>query len=197
MLIFGLWTGLKPLSKVLTLICVMTACLAKSTTGDLSPKQVVEQFCAMDADGKQLTTEGWSRMAELLVRPTAAQKAPIFVAEDFAVSSASVHGDFADLFVEYIVLGQIDSEFRFKSLAPNPVKVRVNYRLARSVDASGATAAKWRIEPPLQPPYVSVSAAIRYLSQLRETEGITTNRENVDATISTLKRKQKRSASHR
>jgi hypothetical protein len=172
-----------------------------------SPKEVVEQFCELDAAGKQLTSEGWPEVARLFARPTTPRRGKVIVVKDFVIPDAMVVGNKAELWVEYIYLGQLNSAGRFSDLyfppeassVRGPVKVRVVYNLILAErhwqpGADGGPAreitgpAEWRIEGSAPEPRVTVDTALRYLTHMRDKSSDPVIKKNADRSIATLKR---------
>jgi hypothetical protein len=171
------------------------------------PKEVVEQFCKLDSAGKQLTSEGWPEVAGLFVRPTTPRRGKIIVVKDFVVPEATVVGNRAELYVEYIYLGQLSSGARFSDLyfppepspVTGPVKVRVVYNLILTdrhwqAGAAGGPAreitgpTEWRIEGSPPEPHITVQTAIQYVMQLRDKAKGSVIRKNANKSIAALKR---------
>jgi len=95
-----------------------------------SPRDVLEQFCELDAQGKQLTPGGWNKVARLFVAPGAPRRERIIVIKDFVVSLPDLNNSRAGLasIVEYIPIGQIDSSHA--NFSPLPwMKVRAGFDL--------------------------------------------------------------------
>src|SRR6185437_9404475 len=72
--------------------------------------QVVQKFCEMDAEGKQLTQEAWRSMVQLFAATGASPARKIIVVKNFVVSPPEITGNKAELYAEYIYLGEIDRQ---------------------------------------------------------------------------------------
>ena len=176
----------------------------QSPPADSSPRQVVAQFCELDSEGMRFDPAGALRMAKLLLERSIVKKTPIIIIRDYSISKAKIAEDKADLFVEYVVLGQIDDHFSFKPFLPGltePIKMRVNYHLERQNDArrsssklAGGGASQldaWRIQYADVPSYVRPQPAIRYLSRIQNSDPIASNRQNAARTIAILQHQRK------
>ena len=147
-----------------------------------APTQVVERFCEMDAQGNQLTEDGWQKMKALFADPgpTAANK--IIVVKDYVVSPPAISGNKAELYAEYIYLGEIDRQSgRF---SPLPYfKARSGFDLVRSDDHSG-----WKISVTPPESHISVETALSYMTDLRDHATISTAKKNAEKAIAALRR---------
>lgn len=125
------------------------------------------------------------------------------VIQDYAISKAKVAGDAADVLVEYTGIGEIDDHFDFKFYVPSraeSLKVRVIYHLVRQREtqrSSGATGVgegetgAWRIEYAGTPAYVRSESAIKYLSHVRDSDPLVSNRQHAARAIAILARQRK------
>jgi len=158
--------------------------------GQDSPRQVLEKFCEMDADGKQLTAEGWHQIAALFTQARPAREKGIIVVKDFVVSRPAALGDKVELYVQYIYLGKLDESgprlTHSAPLPPQPVKVRIEYTLSRNDEGPGPPI--WKINGSPREPHISIDAAIRYVTQLRAQAASAAVVKNADRTIASLRR---------
>ncbi|MGB9072081.1 MAG: hypothetical protein WCC22_05380 [Terriglobales bacterium] len=170
-------------------------------TGNLpqSPKAALLEFCTAETEGKGLTRDGWKQLTAFFVRPLPWRQDKIHIAKDFGVSDAAIEGSKADLYVEYIDLGELDPSLRYTNDTQGPIKVRVDYKLVlgnrywRSDDGEetakevkGTT--KWRIDDPHPDQWITVDTAIQLLM---ETGGKATDeviRRNAKRSLAALKR---------
>jgi hypothetical protein len=161
-----------------------------------APREVLEQYCELDAQGEQLTPDGWKRVAPLFVAAAAPRWGRIIVIKDSVVSHPNLRGDKAEFYVEYIQLGQIDSSHAKFSPLP-PAKVRAGFDLVltgepRNVGLTGegtrtVRAGQWRIEGSPPEPHLTVDAALRYATDLRDRANDELTRRNADRAIRALK----------
>jgi len=172
-----------------------------SGTPHRSPRDVLTEFCAMDAEGTRLTTDGWYEAGQLFIKPRPPYRDNIIVIKDFGVSLPSMNGKRALLYVEYLYLGQLDSRLRFSrlpDLPPGPAKVRIDYHLVLTdkhwrAARDGGTATEergpveWRIEDSEPQPHITVETAIHYLIGLRDTAVDESARKSADSAIAVLK----------
>ncbi len=183
-------TTVKCLVPPIVCLCTISLAWSPGRTEDLSPRQVVEKFCTMDSQGRQLSPEGLAEMTPLFLRSTTPNRTTIYVVRDYVISNALVRGHAADIFVEYTVIGKVDSHFRLRPIAPDtrgPMKVRVDYHLVESQRA-GEGGLRWRIQSPLHAPHVLADVMIQRLSQLSDTDPDAGNRKAAAATVAALRR---------
>lgn len=136
-----------------------------------SPRDVLENFCEMDASGHQLTTEGWTEVARLFVTPGSPHRDRVIIIRDFVVSQPVNKTDTAQLLVEYIRLGEMNSATGKVSYLP-PLKLRKTFVITRigrnqKVDREHMPVQHtWKIMGSPPEPHVNVDAAIVYLHTL-------------------------------
>jgi len=163
--------------------------------------QVMVQFCKMDAEGKQLTSDGWQEMSALFIQPGSPRREKIIVVKDFGVSNASISEENkADVGVEYISLGQLDSRtVLFEQGSMSYIKLRGNYGLVltdkHGKAGSNGVATKessgpveWRIEGPVPEPHITVDTAIRFTTELRDRASDSVTKKNAARTLAALNR---------
>jgi hypothetical protein len=162
---------------VLALAPMMAAAQSGGSQNE-SPKQVVERFCKMAAEGMGLSPEHWDEFNEITVYPAAwSTSGGMTVIRGYTVGDAVEHGDSAEVSVEYAVWGNVDlSSFLFlrtEGLVPDePVKrnALLTLKLSDKVgQSSAATKAplRWRLAYSISGGSVSVDTAIRYVSEMR------------------------------
>jgi hypothetical protein len=159
-----------------------------------SAKDILARFCDLDAQGGQLSPEGWEKMAALFVTPGAPRREKILVVKDFAISDPAFDARRAQFYVEYLEVGQIESaSARFSSLPS--MNVRVSFDLvkasgiksgAHSSEAEGP--ADWRIAGSMPAPHLTIGAAIRYATELSTNAKDAGIRQNADKSVAALKR---------
>ena len=152
-----------------------------AATEQNSPKEAVETFCKIDAEGKQLEPEGQKEVAALLYeQKPQSQNSEITVVKDHVARGQEIRGDAAQFVVEYSVWGRLDSSLRFARLAGLsgnlPIQVREYISLIRSekhaeLGSDGRwqevrDVLQWRIATIPSSPHVSVSAAMRYVREM-------------------------------
>jgi len=198
---------LKPILLAAAIHLAVIAGFAQSSSPqDNLPKNVVEQFCKIDAAGERLTPAGWHRADAFFVRPgPPAEDATVSIMEgDFFVGTPQVNGDTATVGVEYLELGHLDSSMRFVwATSPySPIKIRAFYTVVLTdrhwelgSDASGPREVKgpvaWRIRDFQSESVVTVDTAIRYVTETRDKSTDPDLKRNADATIAVLKKLKK------
>jgi hypothetical protein len=161
----------------------------------MPPKQVVEHFCQLDAQGKQLTPDGWREIMGLLAYPNPRRQQRIFVVKDFVVSEPLISGSNADVYVDYIKVGEIDPVW--EDFSPLPaLKMRATFHLILTDQRPGmgrmgprgpaSTSTGWRIEGPPPEPHLTVEGAIWYMINVRNTAQNQIIKKNADMTITSL-----------
>jgi hypothetical protein len=153
-----------------SLLVVIAGSLSAQTT---APRDVVVQFCTLDAKGEQLTSGGRQQMQNMFAAPGTPKYDKVEVIADFAVSRPFPEKSRIGFVVDYTPIGWIDvSHLRFYAL-PRTLEVRGELFVIRAPvqgSISGATqggeSSEWRIEGEMPPPHVTIAAAIRYVEGL-------------------------------
>jgi len=154
------------------------------------PDAVLSHFIEREADDGCLTVEGSKQLDIFFVHPAQWWHDKISVAKNYVVRTPPFSGNKADAYVEYIALGELDSQ-----LGANGDVVRQDYKLVLgnkySLVARGNTPAaevidpsRWRIEgaPPEQ--WIALDAAIRYVSEVQQTATDPAIKANAEKTLS-------------
>lgn len=162
-----------------------------------SPESVLSQFIEMQLNGDGLTPEASSRLDEFFVRPAQWRLGKIGIAAAYRIKNTTFEGKRANTHVEYTAIGELDPELRFKSLGTSGTAVKQDYKLVlndkyalpsrrNAPDPSFIGPSRWQIEdtPPEQ--WITVDAAVRYVSELRKTIKDPATRANADATLAAL-----------
>jgi hypothetical protein len=182
-------------SSSIVIVLTLFSATQNQSSPQTSPRDVLERFCELDAQGKQMSADGWQEITPLFSAPVAPLRSKIIVAKDFVVSKAALKGNRAEFYVEYIILGQIDSSLSFSHLPP--VKVRAGFDLVLMDKSTerGPTVprtqaiepARWRIEGTPPEPHLTVEAAIHCVTELRSKALNDAARRNANKTIAILK----------
>jgi hypothetical protein len=164
-----------------------------------SPLVVLSQFVALETDGRGLTPDGLEQFQSLVVQPPSWRRDRIHVARSYVVKGGAPSENRADLYVEYSAIGELDSSLGFTGVGSDQATVREEYTLVfdnkYTLAAYGRAPARellgpnrWRIQtvPPEQ--WITVNAAIRYVTQMREAATDPVARDNAEKTIATLSR---------
>ena len=163
-----------------------------------SPRDVVERFCKLDAQGEQLSPAGWNKLAALFVNPGARRIDGVMVIRDCVVGRPHPEEGRVVFGVACTPLGEIDSaEARFSPIPPE-VKVKGGFSVIKQPGRGSAESsrpneelAEWRIEGPMPGPRLSVDAAIRYVAELRRNASNDTIGKNAEKALASLKRYRK------
>jgi hypothetical protein len=183
------------------LLALGVVTLTASTLTEEPPRDVLQKFCELDAQGKQMTPSGWEEIAALFTQPKSARRDRIVVVRDFVVSRPALTIDRAEFYVEYIYLGQLDPSLLLFSRGPgqpsSPVKVRDGFYLVRTQKGSTAgqsgaaperATATWLIQGAPPDPHLTPDAAIRYVTELRNKATDELAKKNASKTLIILKR---------
>jgi hypothetical protein len=147
-----------------------------------SARDVVVRFCDLDAQGKQLTPEGWQKVAALFINPGVRKLDRILVVRDFVVSRPIPEEGKLWFRADYTPIGWIDPERALFSPLPPTLEVRGDFSVVSGSDR------EWRIEGPVPNPGVTVDAAIRYAMVLRANAKDDATRKSADKALAALKR---------
>ena len=146
-----------------------------------SPKEIVEHFCKLDAEGNQLSSESQKELSAFLYdQKPWAQHPEITVVKEYVVRAQDIRGDTAQIVVEYSVWGQLDSFLRFARLTGpsenHPIQIREYISMIRAdkhleLGTDGRwqevqDVPQWRIKTIPSSPHVTVGAAMRYVQEM-------------------------------
>ena len=191
---------------------------AQAPANPKSPREVLEAYRRMDAEGERLTPGGWYRASKYFVKP---ERPPLHIVmyimdgERFTDPSRRFkENSKADDQLICSAIGQIDSLGRFTSLLspglaypprPGDQQSRGPAPIVRPYDLV-LTATHWEFGPNLEgprevkgppewrietfeiEPWVTIEAAIRYLTRLRDESSSGITKRNADESIATLRR---------
>jgi hypothetical protein len=167
-----------------------------------SPKAVVEEFWKMETDGQRLTTEGWRGADSFFVRPVIppVKRHIIVIDKDYSVWDPVVKDDTAEVMIGISPpLWNIDSQMRISHFpARDETKSGVAIKLIRSskywhFGPDGRTLKEesgepeWRIAEPAMSIWLTVDAAIRYATQMRDSSKDPVTKKNATQTLRVLK----------
>lgn len=164
-----------------------------------SPKQVVDRFCKMQADGMSLSREHWDEFNSMAIYPHPWQdhgQGIISIVKSYIVNDVVEHGDSAKVSVDYTVWGDLfTSSFRFfrkEGLAlgepvkrNEPLALKFSDKVGQSWDETKVPL-RWRIGG-TSGTYVSVDAAIRYVTEMRDKLNDPVLKYNADRTLVALR----------
>jgi hypothetical protein len=180
--------------RTVLLIGVALAVVLSPKSAHADARTVLERFCELDAQGKQLTPEGWKDISALFVSPGSQQGRTILVIKDFVVSKPAIIGSKAEFYVEYVVLGKIDATSARLFSFP-PVKVRDGFDLVPTAESgdrasnnqAGQSVLDWKIDGKIPEPHLSVAAAIQFVSKLKNNATDSVFERNAERAILTLR----------
>jgi hypothetical protein len=161
------------------------------------PETVLAQFIAIEADGIAITREGSRVLDPLFGHPMEWRQDKIHVARGYVVKEAKFSGSKADLYVDYAALGDLDSSLRFTSVAQAGSVVREDFKMIYdnkySLPTGGNVTPKefvgpsrWQIEDAHPEQWLTVNAAIRYVTKTRNATPDPAVKANAEETLATL-----------
>jgi len=162
-----------------------------------SPVAILSQFISLEADGAGLTANGLGQLGVYFVHPAQRSGTRVHVVTDYAVKNANVVGSTANLYVEYASVGDLDPSLHFVSAAPGGNNIREDYKLVLNdkyvLPTRGTVPAKvligpsrWQIEDAHPEQWITVNAAIRYVTEIHQTAKDPIIKENADKTLAAL-----------
>ena len=162
-----------------------------------SPKQVVEAYRRMDANGERLTMSGWKKASVFFLHPGPAPREKVLgVMAGETIGEATVNGEKAEVWTEFDFLGKVYSDGRFsRSLGGSPptsgpLSSSRKYKLvlaAQSNDPRTEDGPRWKIEDFEPNPTVTLDVAIHYLEGLRDKSDSQSVKENAEKSIAELR----------
>lgn len=163
-----------------------------------SPKKVVESFWKFETEGGRLTPEGWSKASSFFVRPVSppSKKKISVIYKDSTISDPIIKGSTAHITVEILPQGQIDSTLRFTpsesykaGLVYNLLLTDKHWELGSDGTPKEMTGPpEWRIEDTASTLWLSIDAAIHYVTDVRDKTTDPSIKKNADQTLTKLKK---------
>lgn len=192
--------------------------VAQDSAYPKTPRAVLEAYRKMDAEGERLTPAGWYRASIYFVRPDRPPgQVVMYVTDGERVTDLNpwIRGNNrVEVSAVCSAIGQIDSSGRFTPVVapgltdppgPGDAQIRGPAPLVRPYalvltdthwefgpklegprEVKGSP--EWRIETFEPEPWVTVAAAIRYLTRLHDESSSETIKGNADKSIATLRR---------
>lgn len=145
---------------------------------EANPRDVLERFCELDAQGKRFSPEGRQELAPLFSEPVKEHFDQLIVVRDFVVSKPAIDNRRVEFYVEYITLGRIDPSLARFSRLPS-IKVRSGF-------SAVMTNTGWQIEGAPPEPHVSPETALRYVIELRNAAKDESTKKSAERTIKIL-----------
>ncbi len=170
-----------------TVLITMAALGALAQAPALNPKETVERFARLDAEGTRLTANGWRETDGLFVETSERRKPKTLfvIAGNYAVSEAPERSAPPKFLVGYEELGYIDNS----SLAFTPTNGGPTRRFdSYTVVQLEVTSKQWKIKGS-QPTTVHLTAraAIAYVRRKRSETSDPETQSNADQTLSRLR----------
>jgi hypothetical protein len=174
-----------------------------------SPKQVVEEYWRLETSGGRLTAEGWDQAGRFFVRrsPIPSERVIIVVGQDYSVWDPVISNGMAEVAVGFhdSCKCNLDPQLRLvPSKTIHAIKTSVKFKLVLAprhweTDSQGRAVREiegtpeWRIDAysTNSPIWLTVDAAIRYLTEVRDKIKDPTMKTNADASLEKLKRLRK------
>jgi hypothetical protein len=169
-----------------------------------SPSETVEELWVMATTGELLTARGWRSASGLFAEPLPPPKDFILVVSNHwgPAGPGEIDGHDTVVTVGCWGLGKIDSALRFTPAAKTiAIKEGSRYRLVfapphfRTLEngklVQHETTGKyktWQILDPLEIPFATVNAAIRYILEKRDKTTDPVIKQNADKTLAALLR---------
>ncbi len=103
-------------TAVITFILATGNAIAQAPgEGSKGPKQVVEEFLAMETNGGRLTPEGWHQAEAFFVRPAPepSGRRIVVISPNYSVYETWTKGDRAEVYNDCEGLGRIDPALRY------------------------------------------------------------------------------------
>jgi hypothetical protein len=128
-----------------------------------TPDETLAQFASLDADGGQLTLEGWKSIADLFASPGERRShIQLTVISHYHVVKAAMRGDrMAEGRINYTHLGFLDVSTGVFTSEHAGLHLRGDYKLLRFDRPSLPPV--WKIEGAIPTPAITRMAALRYV----------------------------------
>jgi hypothetical protein len=160
----------------------------------VTPYQVLFDYCTLDGNGAQLTAAGAKRVAAMFASGNAGEATPhrgkVIVVDGFALSNASIGPDgHAEMMAEHIDLVTLDpatGRVEQGGIPPGGLKIRTDVTLVLTGGAGGIPPA-WKITGTMPMPRMTVDAAIRHVTTLRDTTTSNRIRQTASRGLASLK----------
>lgn len=162
-----------------------------------SPQDVLSQFIEMQMDGRGLSQADSHQLDIFLINPAQLQRERISIARAYVIKRTAFSGKSADVFVEYAALGELDSQLHFTAPTTNGNVIGQDYKLVLSDKYSFPARntippreftgpSRWRIDQAPAEQWISVTAAIRYLTEMEQTTNDAVMKNNAEKALAAL-----------
>jgi len=182
---------------VILVVLTVTASGNSAPPPQASPKEVIVKYWKFETAGGRLTTDGWENASGFFVklgRPPLERRISV-IAGGYAVSDVVINGNSADVMIQILPQGQIDSKLKFTPSAAEKGAVACHLILSGtywSTDA-GAEAPvertgppEWRIDGSGEIIWLEPIAAVRYVTDMKRKSNDPIVTKNADQTLSEL-----------
>jgi len=185
-------------------IVFVLAAVAPAQYRSPSPREVVETYCRLDADGTQLVHGGWLRLARGFIpqeiHPGIVKVVhfKLDVIAEYSVGNAVIEGNgTARVKVTYSYIGEIDlGTLTFSPSKPAPVRVDEYYDLlltgkhfdfnSNDEEALLNGPRGWKIVGFPRAPHVMIDIAVRHVGELRDKASSKATKQDANLTIAAL-----------
>lgn len=198
--------GTRSLIAVVAILLVAAVALlgqSPATIEGPSPGDLVNELWKSATEGDLLTAEGWKKTSRFYVHTDPRPENSSFqvMSNDWAVGPIIVKAESADVTVDYIAAGKIDSMLRYSPPPRIPyMKPGIAYRLrlvpgyivmygsdAKTIISQKPSGTRaWQIEGPRGTPWTTVNTAIRYVLETKAKTADLAVRKNADETLAKL-----------
>ena len=183
---------------LLTILLTTILLTAQSPTAQPTPpKEVLERYFQMEANGQRLSPKGWRQADTFFFKPVLPPKDKqiTVIYKDYSVWEPVMKGSTAELTVGYLPVGKIDAALRFTPA--QYYKEGVTYRLVLTDKhwelGTGDTPAKevtgplaWRIEGPVAMLWITSDSAIKYVKEMFDKTNDPQIKQNAKKTLKVL-----------
>jgi len=173
-------------------ICLLAAAIGNAdaftqsgSAAGLTPKQFVESFWQLEANGGRLTALGWRNAEHFFSHPLPFPKKLkiVVIYSDSSVWDTVIPGRPDDVMIGIERIGEVDSELRFRPLRTNAVKEGVTLNLIHVQSPD-----QWRIDGTGEVLWLNAQTAIRYVEKMRTETKDTEVNSNAEKTLTALKK---------
>jgi hypothetical protein len=198
--------GMSKRAFVMAAVAAMVAVGALAQGGPVPkpPREVVLEYCRLDADGALTSSEGWPAISPLFVWPDAPGWDSFVVIRSYKVGKVKVTGRFASVPVTYEEVGLLDSTPRFQPSCHSggacKVTTTVVFHLLLSSKhwvmdkegnpdhEDGSGPAVWKINAPQNGPHVSYQRALKMADDFLADASDAEAKNKAERTIEALKK---------
>jgi len=159
---------------IITIILNLLTLLGIAWANAMSPEEVVQKFCHLDAEGKRLSGDTWIEIAKFTTLVEDSGEMMVII-EGFKVDNATISDNTATVSVDYQLIGSTDTiEFT------KPSKKWANPYIYRLVKQDSV----WKIDAPISAPHVYWEIVVSHLKELQKREPV--RREQLESIINQI-----------